>query len=113
MAVCSFACFAVFARCFGIRGDRIGGRLVGGAVACLMFVMAGEAALLLVTQTGRRFLHGGAIADQLMGGALALFVQPDAGVFAHVPEKMPVQGAHGDAALFGQGRGRPLGLPRQ
>ena len=25
--------------------------------------------------------------------------------------KVSVQGAHGDAALFGQGRGRPLGLP--
>ena len=80
-------------------------------MARLMFEMAGETALLLVTQAGRRFLHGGAIADQLMGGALALFVQLGAGVLAHVPAKMPVQGAHGDATVFGQGRGRPLGLP--
>ena len=73
--------------------------------------MAGEVALRLVTQAGRRFLDGGAIAQQLTGIVLTLFVQPGLGVPAHVLEKVPVQGAHGDATQPGQGRGRPLGLP--
>ena len=45
---------------FGL--NRVGGRLLGGADAGLVFVMAGEVALRLVTQTGGRLLDGGAIA---------------------------------------------------
>ena len=92
----SFGCFVVQKNRSGL--NRVDSRLLGRTDARLVFVVAGEVALLLVTQAGCRFLDGGAIAQQLMGVALALFLQPVPGIFAHVPEKVSVQGAHRDTA---------------
>jgi hypothetical protein len=93
------------------RLNVVGGRLPGGAVAGLMFVMAGEVAGRFVTQAVRRFLDAGTIAQQLYGQSQPLFVQPRLEVLSRFPKAKPVQGTHGDPALPRQDGSRPLGLP--
>lgn len=92
---------------FICRQFRSGGgnawRLLGGTDARFVFEMAGEVAWRLVTQTVRCFLDRKTTAYQLMGALLPLRRQPRLSVFAQVFEEMPVQGAHGDATLLGQG----------
>ena len=71
----------------------------------LAFVLAGEVGLLPVTQAGGGFLDGGTVTQQFKGVVLALLGQPGLGVFAHLLDEVPMQCAHGDAALLCQCRG--------